>query len=84
MDMKKLRRKMHSGRNRWKKCGRLIKKLLSKKIGIGENINIPQDGQTRNPLETTIRHALFYCFQNQYGWYGVLTFVVLKIVLIDM
>ena len=39
--------------------------MLSGRIGIEENINIPQDGQTRDSLEASIRHALFYCIQSQ-------------------
>ena len=42
-----------------------IEELLSRKIGVEENINIPQEGQTRNPLQANIRHSLFYCFQGQ-------------------
>ena len=42
-----------------------VVKMLSGRIGIEENINIPQDGQTRDSLEASIRHALFYCIQSQ-------------------
>ncbi len=42
-----------------------IEEVLSKRIGIEENLNIPQEGQTRAPLKANIRHSLFYCFQNQ-------------------
>jgi Protein of unknown function (DUF3732) len=39
---------------------------LSKAAGIGENLHVPAEGQTRLPLEANIRHALYYCFQPQY------------------
>ena len=42
-----------------------IEEMLSRRLGISENINIPPDGQTRLPLSANIRHALYYCFQNQ-------------------
>lgn len=42
-----------------------LEELLSQKIGISENLNIPPEGQSRNALAANIRHALYYCFQNQ-------------------
>lgn len=42
-----------------------IEEMLSRKLGISENINIPPEGQTRLPLSANIRHALYYCFQKQ-------------------
>ena len=42
-----------------------IEEMLSRRLGIAENINIPPEGQTRLPLSANIRHALYYCFQNQ-------------------
>lgn len=42
-----------------------LEALLSKKIGISENLNVPAEGQSRNALSANIRHALYYCFQNQ-------------------
>ena len=39
--------------------------LLSQHAGIEENIHQPPTGQTRNPLAANIRHALFFCFQQQ-------------------
>lgn len=42
-----------------------IEEMLSLRLGIKENINIPPEGQTRNPLVANIRHSLFYCLQNQ-------------------
>ncbi len=42
-----------------------LEELLSKKIGISENLNIPPEGHSRNALTANIRHALYYCFQNQ-------------------
>jgi hypothetical protein len=38
--------------------------LLTRFIGVSENEHRPQSG-TRLPLEATIRHALFLCFQKQ-------------------
>lgn len=38
--------------------------LLSRFVGIAENEHRPQNG-TRLPLQATIRHALFLCFQKQ-------------------
>lgn len=42
-----------------------IEEMLSRRLGISENLNIPPDGQTRLPLSANIRHGLYYCFQNQ-------------------
>lgn len=42
-----------------------IEKMISAKLGICENLNIPPLGQTRAPLEANIRHALIYNFQKQ-------------------
>jgi hypothetical protein len=42
-----------------------LEELLSQKIGISENLNVPPEGQSRNALTANIRHALYYCFQNQ-------------------
>ncbi|ODS31884.1 MAG: hypothetical protein SCARUB_02998 [Candidatus Scalindua rubra] len=39
--------------------------LLTKHSGIGENLNIPPSEQTRNPLSANIKHAKFFCFQQQ-------------------
>jgi len=39
--------------------------IISRKLGISENLHLPEEGQTRQPLEANLRHALFYCFQNQ-------------------
>ncbi|MBN2224066.1 MAG: DUF3732 domain-containing protein [Deltaproteobacteria bacterium] len=39
--------------------------LLTAHAGIAENIHEPSQGQTRQPLTADIRHALFYCFQQQ-------------------
>jgi uncharacterized protein YydD (DUF2326 family) len=39
--------------------------LLTAHAGISENIHEPPHGQTRQPLTANIRHALFYCFQQQ-------------------
>lgn len=42
-----------------------IEEALTRRIGISENLNIPPEGQSRLPLAANIRHALYYCFQNQ-------------------
>lgn len=42
-----------------------IEELLSKQIGISENIHIPEKDESRDPLSANIRHSLFYCFQSQ-------------------
>lgn len=42
-----------------------LESLLSMHAGIGPNVHQPKIGQTRDPLTATIRHALFYCFQQQ-------------------
>lgn len=43
-----------------------LEELLSGMVGISENLHITPDGQSRDSLVANIRHALFYCFQNQY------------------
>lgn len=42
-----------------------LEETLSRRIGILENLHTPPDGQSRNALTANIRHALYYCFQNQ-------------------
>jgi cell division protein FtsB len=42
-----------------------LEEMLSRRLGINENLNIPLEWQTRQPLSANIRHALLYCFQNQ-------------------
>jgi len=42
-----------------------LESLLSMHVGIGPNVHQPPASQTRDPLTATIRHALFYCFQQQ-------------------
>lgn len=42
-----------------------IEELLTKQIGISENIHMPEEDESRDPLEVNIRHALFCCFQSQ-------------------
>lgn len=42
-----------------------IEEILTRRIGISENLNIPKEGQSRHSLEANIRHSLYYCFQNQ-------------------
>lgn len=38
---------------------------LNRRIGISPNLNVPPDGQTREPLEANLRHAKHYLFQPQ-------------------
>lgn len=42
-----------------------LEALLTAHVGISENIFEPLPEHTRIPLTATIRHALFYCFQQQ-------------------
>lgn len=42
-----------------------LEEMLSRRIGIEENLHTPPDGQSRKALSANIRHALYYCFQNQ-------------------
>lgn len=38
---------------------------LSRRIGISPNLNIPEEWQSRNPLEANIKHTHYYLFQEQ-------------------
>ena len=38
---------------------------LSQILGFSPNLHEPEDGQSRNPLEATFKHARFYLFQKQ-------------------
>jgi hypothetical protein len=38
---------------------------LSHRIGISPNLNIPHEGETRQPLAANIKHTHFYLFQEQ-------------------
>lgn len=42
-----------------------LKTQLSAILGISENIHIPEDGSTRQPLEASSRHAIIFCLQAQ-------------------
>jgi hypothetical protein len=42
-----------------------LKDLLTNKMGISPNLNIPLSDQTRTPLAANMRHALYYCYQDQ-------------------
>lgn len=42
-----------------------LKTQLSLLLGISENIHIPQEGSTRQPLEASSRHAILFCLQAQ-------------------
>ena len=42
-----------------------LEQLLTRHLGINENVHTPMAGESRLPLEANVRHALFYCFQSQ-------------------
>lgn len=42
-----------------------LEEILSRRIGISENIHRPPEGQSRLAVSANIRHALYYCFQKQ-------------------
>lgn len=42
-----------------------LRRLLSSAVGIDENLHVPPEGQTRDPLEANFRHAIIYSFQDQ-------------------
>ena len=42
-----------------------VKQFLAAKIGLHENVQIPDDGGTRDPLPVTFLHCRQYCFQPQ-------------------
>ena len=42
-----------------------LKDLLTNKIGISPNLNTPPPNQTHPPMAANIRHALYYCYQDQ-------------------
>lgn len=42
-----------------------IKQFLASKIGLHENVQIPDDGGTRDPLPVTFMHSRQYCYQPQ-------------------
>ena len=42
-----------------------IVSTLSRTVGIIQNLNIPEEGATRNDLEATLRHTAFYLYQEQ-------------------
>jgi hypothetical protein len=42
-----------------------LKTQLSITLGISENIHLPQEGATRQPLEASSRHAILFCLQAQ-------------------
>ncbi|MCK5017191.1 MAG: DUF3732 domain-containing protein [Candidatus Peribacteraceae bacterium] len=41
-----------------------VKSLLTQKIGISQNLNVPEMGK-RTHIEANIRHTMYYCFQSQ-------------------
>lgn len=42
-----------------------VKQFLASKIGLNENVQIPDDGGTRDPLPVTFMHSRQYCYQPQ-------------------
>ena len=42
-----------------------LKTQLSATLGISENIHVPEEGATRQPLEASSRHAILFCIQAQ-------------------
>jgi hypothetical protein len=38
---------------------------LSRLLGIVPNLNVPEEGDSRNALEATLRHTIFYLYQDQ-------------------
>ena len=42
-----------------------LKTQLSATLGISENLHIPAEGATRQPLEASSRHAILFCLQAQ-------------------
>jgi hypothetical protein len=42
-----------------------IEKLLTTSVGIAENVTTVPEGQTRQPLNANIKHALMFCIQDQ-------------------
>ena len=42
-----------------------LKRFLTQKMGIEQNLFEPPEGQTRSPFAVQLRHALFYSFQRQ-------------------
>ncbi len=42
-----------------------LKTQLSATLGISENLHVPAEGATRQPLEASSRHAILFCLQAQ-------------------
>ena len=42
-----------------------LKGLLSKMVGLQENLHVPPESNTRPPLEANFSHGKIYCFQDQ-------------------
>jgi phage shock protein A len=42
-----------------------LKKALGSLLGIRENLHVPPEDRTRDPLEANFRHSIVYCFQDQ-------------------
>jgi hypothetical protein len=42
-----------------------LKTQLSATLGISENLHVPEEGSTRQPLEASSRHAILFCLQAQ-------------------
>jgi hypothetical protein len=45
--------------------GEGLKAQLSATLGISENIHVPEEGSTRQPLRASARHAILFCLQAQ-------------------
>jgi hypothetical protein len=41
------------------------REMLARYVGIEENLHVPSDGQSRDPLSATFSHARIFCFQDQ-------------------
>lgn len=42
-----------------------VRQFLAAKIGLSENVQIVDDGGTRNPLPVTFKHSRLFCYQPQ-------------------
>ena len=59
--------KLPSDANRFHKniTGESLKTQLSATLGISENVHVPEEGSSRQPLEASSRHAILFCLQAQ-------------------
>jgi uncharacterized coiled-coil DUF342 family protein len=42
-----------------------VNEYLTRLLGVSPNINIPEEGQTRAPIEASLKHTKYYLFQKQ-------------------